>query len=135
MAVFGMSSDPEGHEQRAVNAGLAILRHITNADYGGNVKLKIGVGVNTGEAMIGYVGTQQRIELTALGYNVNVAHALQTMARPNRLLIGPETALGVAGILPLHDLGKTELKGRREPLQIYEVLQMDVPFEDDMISL
>ena len=127
MAVFGMTGktkqkvDVDLDLMRGVQSAVAILNHIEVADYG--EAIQVGIGVNTGKAMIGYVGTQERVEVTAVGDVTNVAFRLQAMARPNRLLIGPETAIGVAGKIPLKDLGLVELRGRTEPVRIYEVLR------------
>jgi adenylate cyclase len=127
MAVFGMTGkekygiDRDQDLTRAVQSALAILNHIEVTDYG--EKIQIGIGMNTGEALIGYVGTQERVEVTAVGDVANVAFRLQDLARPNRLLVGPETAMGVAGKLPLSDLGFQEMRGRTEPIRIYEVLR------------
>jgi adenylate cyclase len=127
MAVFGMTGkakdqiDRDQDLTRAVQSALAILNHIEVTDYG--EKIQIGIGMNTGKAMIGYVGTQERIEVTAVGDVANIAFRLQNLARPNRLLIGPETALGVAGKLPLSDIGLQELRGRNQPIRVYEVLR------------
>ena len=123
LAVFGMTDGREDHSTRAVEAGIAMLDHIETSDFGVDEKIIIGVGINTGTAAIGYVGTQQRVELTALGYNVNVAHALQWLARPNRLYVGPNTAVGVAGKLPLRDLGMVGIKGGEQQFHAYEVLR------------
>jgi class 3 adenylate cyclase len=123
MAVFGMTDGREDHSARAVQAGLAMLAHIDATDFGVEEEIIIGVGINTGVAAIGYAGTQQRVELTALGYNVNVAHALQLLARPNRLYVGPNTAVGVAGKIPLRDLGMVGLKDGEQKFHAYEVLR------------
>jgi adenylate cyclase len=123
MAVFGMTGKRADDPLRAVQAGLSILEHLKTVDYG--IEIEMGIGVNTGLAVLGYVGTQQRVELAALGDVVNVAFRLQHMARPNRLLVGPETAVGVAGKLPLSDMGMQEIKGRTQPLRIYEVLSKE----------
>ena len=123
MAVFGMTDGREDHGARAVQAGLAMLDHIDATDFGVDEKIIIGVGINTGIVAIGYAGTQQRVELTALGYNVNIAHALQLLARPNRLYVGPNTAVGVAGKLPLRDLGMIGLKNGEQKFHAYEVLR------------
>jgi class 3 adenylate cyclase len=123
LAVFGMVSGQEDHAARAVRAGLAMLDHVDATDFDTAEEIAIGVGINTGVAAIGYVGTQQRVELTALGYTVNVAHALQLLGRPNRLFVGPETAVGVAGKLPLRDLGMLQLKGGDQQFHAYEVLR------------
>jgi len=127
MVVFGMSGrmtknlDRSQHLFRAVNAAMGILDHIETTDFG--EEIIIGIGMNTGKAMIGYVGTQERVEMTAVGDVANVAFRMQSLARPNRLLIGPDTAAGVAGKMPLNDLGLQEFHGRKQPLRIYEVLR------------
>jgi adenylate cyclase len=130
MAVFGMTGketfgmDRDQDLTRAVQSALAILNHIEVTDYG--EKIQIGIGMNTGKAMIGYVGTQERVEITAVGDVANVAFRLQNLARPNRLLVGPDTALGVAGKVPLSDLGFQDLRGRTTPIRIYEVLRSTI---------
>lgn len=127
MAIFGMLVKPEDTAQverylmGGVQSAMAILNHIEATDYGETIE--IGIGVNTGKAMVGYVGTQERVEITAVGDVANVAYRLQALARPNRLLIGPKTAALVAGILPLRDLGWIQLRGREKPLQVYEVMR------------
>lgn len=123
MAVFGMTDGREDHGARAVSAGMAMLDHVDATEFDIEEEIVIGVGINTGIAAIGYVGTQQRVELTALGYTVNVAHALQLLARPNRLYVGPETAVNVAGKIPLRDMGKVGLKGGEQKFHAYEVLR------------
>lgn len=123
MAVFGMMDGREDHGARAIHAGMAMLDHVDATEFDIDEEIVIGVGINTGTAAIGYVGTQQRVELTALGYTVNIAHALQLLARPNRLYVGPETAVNVAGKIPLHDLGMVGLKGGEQKFHAYEVLR------------
>jgi adenylate cyclase len=123
MAVFGMTDGKEDHSIRAVEAGIAMLEHIDEIDFGVDDEIIIGVGINTGVAAIGYAGTQQRVELTALGYTVNVAHSLQLLARPNRIYVGPDTAVGVAGKRPLRDLGMVGLKDGEQDFHAYEVLR------------
>ncbi len=127
MAVFGMTdsriTDPDSanHAVQGVQAGLAILDHIVMAEYAKDMHM--GIGINSGTAMVGYVGTEQRVELTAVGDIVNVAFRLEKFARPNRLLIGPETAVEIAGQYPLSDLGSQDVRGRTQPTRVYEVLR------------
>jgi len=123
MAVFGMAEKSENHAAQAVNAGLAMLNHIDATDFDIDEEIIVGVGINTGAAAVGYVGTQQRVELTALGYTVNIAHSLQLLARPNRIYVGPETAVGVAGKIPLRDLGLVGLKDEVQKYHAYEILR------------
>ncbi len=125
LAIFGMMGEAQNHCEQAVRAALTILDHIEAVQFYPEVETVLGLGVNTGLVMIGYVGTQQRVELTALGYVVNVAYDLQRSARPNRLLVGPATAFGVAGTLPLIDRGFMQVKGSTAPLHIYEVSRQE----------
>jgi adenylate cyclase len=123
MAVFGMTGDKSNHEERAVRAGLKILEHIEQINSEVIEDLHIGVGVNTGPVVAGYVGTNQRVELTVLGDTVNVASGLQTNARPNRLLIGPGTMAGIIGLFETQRVGSINVKGRTRNIQAHEVIR------------
>jgi adenylate cyclase len=123
MAVFGMADGNTTPEHCAVRAGLAMLSFVENHyDFRAD-NIKIGVGINTGPVVAGYVRTHGRVDFTILGDTVNVAHGLQSLARPNRLLIGPATFEQVAPHFSTQDLGTTVLKGREEPLEVHEVIR------------
>ncbi len=124
MAVFGMSSDQTNVEIRAVEAGLQMLAKLEKDFHGEGNPITIGVGVNTGAVMAGYVVTQERVELSILGDTVNVASRLEGLARPNRLLIGPQTCEAVKERFDLHCLGPLEIRGRTVPVLVHEVVRM-----------
>jgi adenylate cyclase len=123
MAVFGMTGDLTRHEERATLAGLTMLDQLSllREEYG--EEISIGVGVNTGDVVAGYVGTQQRVELTVLGDTVNVTSGLQAIARPNRLVIGPATQAAIVGKFETKRVGSITVKGRMRDIQAYEVLR------------
>ncbi len=73
------------HALRGIEAGLALLRATGND--GGDPWLPIGVGVNTGTAYVGAVGTAEHVEFTALGDAVNVTARLASAAGPGELLV------------------------------------------------
>ena len=123
MAIFGMTGDTTNQEVRAVKAGLSILDHIDSINQEMSEHLLIGVGVNTGTVMAGYVGTNQRVELTVVGDTVNVASGLQASARPNRLLIGPATMAGIVGQFDTQRVGSIRVKGRLRTIQAHEVIR------------
>lgn len=123
MAVFGMTGmapDPEG---RAVQAGIKMLEQIEIINRSEPDQITIGVGINTGVVMAGYVGTAERVELTVLGDTVNVASGLQAVARPNRLVVGPATVASIVGRYTMRRVGAINVKGRLRELQAYEVLR------------
>lgn len=122
MAVFGMTgarSEPEIH---AVTAGLEILQLLKARYQSGESLIDVGIGINTGNVVAGYVSTKERVELTVLGDTVNVASGLQSLARPNRVLIGPETYAEVKSAFTIKDLGETIIKDRSQPIAAHEVL-------------
>ncbi|MGW8251238.1 MAG: adenylate/guanylate cyclase domain-containing protein, partial [Anaerolineales bacterium] len=127
MAVFGMTAESDGHEEKATLAGLDMLDSIEHLFQDVAEGINIGIGVNTGDVVAGYVGTRQRVELSVLGDTVNVAAGLQDIARPNRLLIGPATQAAVVDLFDTRRVGSIIVKGRMREVQAYEVLRTSKP--------
>lgn len=123
MAVFGMNKSQPEPEVSAVKAGLAMLEKIDYLNRASSDEICVGIGINTGPVVAGYVGTDERVEFTVLGDAVNVAFRLEGIARPNRLLIGPGTTGAVAGMFSLQRVGAIEVRGRSKPVQVHEVLR------------
>jgi adenylate cyclase len=73
MAIFGLPNQPSKPEMRAVQAGIEMLQKLDFINENMNEKISIGVGINTGPAMAGYMGTQDYIEFSVIGYPVNIA--------------------------------------------------------------
>jgi class 3 adenylate cyclase len=110
-------------ELRAVRAGRDILDKIRSIDFGADLQITIGVAVNTGVAMVGYIGTEERMEFNAIGDVVNVAFRMQDFARPYRLVIGPATMATIVDKYQTQRIGAVSLRGREKPVQVYEVLE------------
>jgi class 3 adenylate cyclase len=111
-------------EMRAVQAGLQIINQIKRSDYlFDGERLVIGVAVNTGPAMVGYIGVGARAEFNVLGDTVNIASRIQSYARPNRLLIGQATMSVVEGRFKVKSIGAIDVRGRSAPVQMFEALQ------------
>jgi adenylate cyclase len=123
MAVFGMTGKMGRHETRAVEAGLAMLNHIQAITHELPGPISIGVGVNTGVVVAGYVDTKQRVEFTVLGDTVNVAAGLERQARPNRLLVGPATVAAIVDRFETRRVGSVTVKGRTRDIQAHEVMR------------
>lgn len=110
-------------EVRAVQAGLSILTQLKRSDYMfEGERLVVGVAVNTGPAMVGYIGVGARAEFNVLGDTVNIASRMESYARPNRLFVGPETMKIIEGKLQTQPIGAIDVRGRSAPVQIFEVL-------------
>ncbi len=121
LAVFGMTGDTSKHEVRAVKAALEILDQIKVINKDIEQEITIGIGVNTGDVVAGYVDTKQRIEFAVLGDTVNVAAGLEKRARPNKLLIGPATVEAILDTFDTKLVGQIDVKGRAHDIQAYEV--------------
>ncbi|MCJ7584767.1 MAG: GAF domain-containing protein, partial [Anaerolineales bacterium] len=123
MAVFGLSSAQKDVERQAVEAGLQMLERLENNYADESNPIIVGVAVNTGPVMAGYVVTQERVELSVLGDTVNVASRMEALARPNRLFVGPLTYQAIQGNFEMRSIGPVEIRGRTEPVQVHEVVR------------
>ena len=130
LAFFGAPVAHEDDPERAVRAGLDILTAVKR--YAPEVRRQFGIdfamriGLNTGPVVVGEVGSNLVYEYTAMGDAINLASRLQSAARPMTVLIGENTYRFVAPIFECTDLGKINVKGKDEPVQVYEVKEPKV---------
>jgi predicted ATPase/class 3 adenylate cyclase len=127
MALFGAPMAHEDHAQRACYAALAIQRALEA--YGDKVKreskvdFKMRVGLNSGPVIVGAVGSDLRMDYTAVGDTVNLASRMQTMAEPGRILVSGEVHKMTRDFFRFESLGKLAVKGKGEPVEAYELLE------------
>lgn len=123
LTIFMESADGTIMEEKAILAGRELLSHINHT---GSLdpmrRIVIGVAINTGLAMAGYVGTRERVEFVVLGDTVNVAHRMQDYARPYKIIVGPATVAAISQKYKFRRVGAVTLKGREHSIQAYEVL-------------
>jgi len=132
MAVFGAEEEdemhPDDHAQLAVEAGLEMLNALKelNEEWQGRgyPQLQIGIGIATGEVMLGDVGVTGHREFAAMGDTTNVASRIEKLTRENsvNLLVNDETARRIEKAFILEELGTVEVKGRRKPVELYHVV-------------
>ena len=129
-AIFAFFGAPIAHEddpQRAVGAGLDIISGI--ASYKEDVRARHGldldvrVGIHTGPVMVGQVGSDLRLEYTAMGDAVNVAARMEQTAEPGTVQITAETYRLVESLFDVEARGPIEVKGKAEPVEAYTVLR------------
>ncbi len=120
MAVFGIPAVHEDDALRAVRAAVALRERMATVneelerEYG--TRLAVRMGVNTGEVV---TGTEDRL---ATGDAVNVAARLEQSAKPDEILLGPETFALVWAAVDAVPLEPLDLKGKREPVPAWELL-------------
>ena len=84
---------------------------------------RLRIGLNTGTVVVGSVGSDLHMEYLAIGDAVNLAARLQSAAQPGRVLISENTARQVKAIFELQDMGEISLKGKAEPVAVFEVIK------------
>lgn len=131
MAIFNAPISVEGHAERAVQAALAMVevKEAKNAELisQGLPPIEIGIGVNTGPAVVGNMGSRLRFSYTAIGDAVNLASRLEGMNKPygTRILISENTKQALdepySGYL-LRLMDRIRVAGKSEPVTVYEVM-------------
>jgi class 3 adenylate cyclase/tetratricopeptide (TPR) repeat protein len=126
LAFFGAPIAHEDDPQRAVLAGLAIVREIVpyqqKVKRNWGIDLDVRVGINTGLVVVGDVGSDLRLEYTAMGDAVNLAARMEQTAAPGTVRIAAATHKHVAPLLDVEDLGEVEVKGKQEPVHAFRVI-------------
>ena len=126
MALFGVPYEQGDSAARAVRAAAALQREMIKL----NQKLKsrglpeiaIGIGINTGNVVVGYIGSEQRTDYTAIGDAVNLAARLEKRAAPCQILISSTTLHEAGDEFKIKPFGQIQVKGKSEPVDVYEVL-------------
>ena len=122
MAIFSNETIPDA-EQRAVDVGRElILRMRPTGSLDESRSNIIGVAINTGKAMVGYVGGEERVEFNVVGDVINVANHMQEYARPFKIIAGSETIAALGENYPHKLINSIYLRGRESPVEIHEVL-------------
>ena len=106
------------HAAQAIGAGRALLAAVGP---GRTVELPIGIGVNTGVAYVGAVGTDEHVELSAMGDPVNVAARLASAAGPGELLVSAASARSARLVDAGWEHRRLDLKGKSEPVEAWVV--------------
>ena len=128
LAVFGA---PMSHLENQANAVLAALDMVERLDaFNGRwaarlgQALAIGIGINTGEVVVGNVGSAARVEYTAIGDPVNVASRIEglTHDHPNAILISQSTQDAVDSVVETKPWGPFQVKGKDEEIVVHQVL-------------
>jgi class 3 adenylate cyclase/DNA-binding response OmpR family regulator len=126
MAFFNAPTPQPDHPLRAARTALAIQKavkaHRHVASTGG--PLAVGVGFASGEAVVGHVGTMDRMDYTIIGDSVNLARRLQEEAEPGQILLDSLTYKMIEDHVIVEELGERELKGKSRPQQIFELKGM-----------
>ena len=117
MTIFNAPKKQPRHAELA----LASAREIANIPDVGQF-MQFGVGVNTGIAMVGYVGSPKAMDFSAIGTTTNVAYRFQQLAGPGEAIFGEKTRELAGKEFPHTQFGSHKIKGIREPIATYKIL-------------
>ncbi|MCC7124762.1 MAG: adenylate/guanylate cyclase domain-containing protein [Acidobacteria bacterium] len=127
MALFGAPLDDEDHAEHAVQAALAMVRalDVLNAEWEsfGQPRLDIGIGINTGDMVAGNIGSDTIMSYTVIGDAVNLGARLESLNKDygTRIIISEATRALLKAQYDIRPLGSVTVKGKSQPVAIYEV--------------
>lgn len=124
MAWFNAPILQPDHSLRAVRAALAIVCSLEklHASLPPEFHLNFGIGIHYGTAVLGMVGTEKKMEYTAIGDSVNTAKRIQENAKGGQILISEDVFRFVEGQVVVGEPKGVEVKGKAQPVTVYEVL-------------
>lgn len=130
MALFGVPYPCDEAAANAVATAIAMQRQMERVNQDlkavGLATITIGIGINTGMVTVGYIGSEERTDYTAIGDAVNLAARLEKQAKANQIIISRSTRDAIGDSFPVRPSGEISVKGREEKVQIFEVLWQEV---------
>ncbi len=128
MAIYGAPLFLKNPMEMAVRTALEIQRDISlmngKRETNGNKAVEIGIGINSGEAVVGNIGSKERrLDYTVIGDNVNLASRLQTAANAMgvKILISKRAYKDISDIVNARAIPSINVKGKKEPVEVYIV--------------
>jgi len=125
MAIWGAPEFQPDHAKRAIAAAEDMMRWLEAGNAGWrqkfDVTVELAIGINTGQAVVGNVGSETRMQYTAIGDVVNVAARLESIARPQQILITEATKRSAGDDFSYVSIGERPLAGRRDMVNLFVV--------------
>jgi len=125
MALFGAPTTTPEDASNALNAAVAMQRRLlginTELRQEGLSEVGVGIGLHTGDVIVGYIGSERRSEYTAIGDAVNTASRLESNAKGGQILISDATARAARSRYKLHPRDPITVKNREQPVVLWEV--------------
>src|SRR5436190_229120 len=125
MALFGAPTTTPEDASNALNAAVAMQRRLLGINRElrdeGFAEIGVGMGLHTGEVVVGYIGSDRRSEYTAIGDAVNTSSRLESNARGGEILISDATAKAARSRYTLKPRDPITVKNREQPVILWEV--------------
>lgn len=130
MAIFGEPIQDIDHAKNAVLCANEMLKKVDELRdkwlFEGKPKIEIGIGINTGEAFVGNIGSEKRLEYTVIGDMVNLASRIESYNKvyKTNFLISSSTYSHVSSIADVIKISEVTIRGKSKKMDIYEVLRL-----------
>ena len=130
MAIFGEPIQDINHPVNAVKCAYAMLKKVEQLQdkwlFEGKPKIEIGIGINTGEAFVGNIGSEKRLEYTVIGDTVNLASRIESYNKVyhTNFLVSSSTYSYVSDIADVIKISEVTIRGKSKKMDIYEVLRL-----------
>ncbi len=126
MAWYNAPLPQPDHTLRAVKSAIAIRDAVAalHTELPKEAHLDFGVGIHYGEAVLGWIGTEKRLEYTAISDSVNTTKRIQENCAKNQILISREAYERVKDEISAIPFVPLSVKGKTQPLEVYEVLEL-----------
>ena len=124
-AIFGAPLAHPDHAERAAAAAIAMQRAMVEVNEAhaqrGLPRFEMGIGINTGEAVVGNIGSEQRAKYAVVGAAVNLAARVEACTVGGQILLSPHTYARLRELVEVGEPFPVEVKGIAEPLLLYEL--------------
>jgi adenylate cyclase len=135
MAIFGAPAALPDHAERACRAALGMNRKVQELQEKwiaeGREPFRIGIGINTGDMVVGNLGSEQLFDYTVIGDGVNIGARLESLNKEYKtsthIIISETTYQAARHAIDARPLGEVKVKGKTRPLVVYELLGLRMP--------
>jgi adenylate cyclase len=131
MVLFGSPVAHDDDPDRAVRAALEMQAALADLnerhEERGLPPFEIGIGINTGEGVAGYIGSSQALEYTVIGDPVNTGARLCSLAKPGQTLLSEGTVEKLSGGFVFKELPNQKVKGKAQPIRVFELIDCPEP--------
>jgi adenylate cyclase len=132
MAIFGEPVQDLNHPVNAVKCTYEMLKKVEELQdkwlFEGKPKIEIGIGINTGEAFVGNIGSEKRLEYTVIGDTVNLASRIEGYNKVyhTNFLVSSSTYKYISDIADVIKISDVTIRGKSKKMDIYEILQLKI---------
>jgi class 3 adenylate cyclase len=123
VALFGAPSRVIASERKAIESAIAMQQYVRSSSTPWiRENFHTGIGISSGKAVVGNIGSPQHMDYTAIGDEVNVASRLQSLAKGGEILVSRSIYEATKDLFVFKEIGCIQVKGKKKSVEAFEVL-------------